>query len=176
MTHTTIFSLVRLVAGLDQFPIRTLPSGYELSTHENTAARGHDKPAADELEGKPLPNACECPMLTSASGTAAPPLARCLVQFQFKGRPGQSSNIVLRVIGLPGEDVRIVDGEVRIDNTPLFEETYVRADRNIGQHLDPIRVPLSHYFVLGDNRMNSFDSRHMGPIAESAIWGKIINK
>lgn len=96
-------------------------------------------------------------------------------QAQRKDAPGLPTGMIMRVIGLPGEEVRIVDGLVEINNIPLVEQ-YVRPERNVAQNFTSIRVPPGHYFMLGDNRMTSADSRAIGAISESAIWGKVLRK
>jgi signal peptidase I len=73
--------------------------------------------------------------------------------------PGQSDkDFIKRVIALPGETVKIVDGRVFVNGSPL-EEPYVR--HHATYDLDQKQVPAGSYFVLGDNRPNSSDS-HLG--------------
>lgn len=89
-------------------------------------------------------------------------------------RPGDV-DFVKRVIGLPGETVEIVDGVVYI--TPVggerfaLDEPYVVYDDD--SDYGPAKVPEGHYFVLGDNRPASADSRTArGPIPRSDILGR----
>ena len=81
---------------------------------------------------------------------------------------------IKRIVGLPGETVMIEDGIITIMNDEhprgevLDEEyiesyTYGNVDVELGE---------GEYYLLGDNRMHSYDSRHMGPIEESAIIGR----
>jgi signal peptidase I len=78
------------------------------------------------------------------------------------------------VIGLPGETVRVTDGEVRVDGTRL-DEPYVLPANNRG--LFPGNsvsyVPAGSYFVLGDNRDNSYDSRSWGPLPQAYLHGSV---
>jgi signal peptidase I len=75
---------------------------------------------------------------------------------------GYDDYLVKRVIGLPGEFVRVVAGQVFINGAPL-DEPYVRATDDYSYPLEggPTRVPEGAYFVLGDNRPVSADS-HLG--------------
>jgi signal peptidase I len=76
-----------------------------------------------------------------------------VVVFQYPG--DTSRDFIKRVIGVPGDTVEVKDGTVFINNAPL-EEDYVLSTANYTY--GPKTVPEGHYFVLGDNRRNSFDS------------------
>jgi signal peptidase I len=79
-------------------------------------------------------------------------------------------DFVKRIIGLPGETVSISNGQVFIDGRPLARETYVqnlsRTDHT------PTRLGDNEYFVMGDNRAGSSDSRSWGPLHRRYIIGK----
>lgn len=64
---------------------------------------------------------------------------------------------IKRIIGLPGETVEVIDGTVFINDVAL-EETYLKEDM-IG-NFGPFTVPENSYFVMGDNRNDSLDSRY----------------
>jgi signal peptidase I len=96
-----------------------------------------------------------------------PPERGDVVVFHSPDNPGK--DFIKRVIGLPGEEVQIVDGLVHINGIALHE-TYVHnpTQRTWG----PEVVAESEYFVLGDNRSNSSDSRSWGMLEGDAIIGK----
>jgi len=96
--------------------------------------------------------------------------------------PGDNSDIIKRVIGLPGETVDVRDGGVWINGTRLREDyTVGRTDPGdpsmfraafAGQtNVFPYTVPPDCYFVMGDNRGNSLDSRFEGCIPRANIIG-----
>ncbi|MFP5317549.1 MAG: signal peptidase I [Acidimicrobiia bacterium] len=84
--------------------------------------------------------------------------------------PGQVKDLIKRVIALPGETVEAREGFIYIDGK-LLEEPYLGAGITTGP-LEPHTIPAGHYWVMGDNRGNSRDSRFFGPIEEGSIIGK----
>lgn len=77
---------------------------------------------------------------------------------------------IKRIIGLPGEEIAILGGVVHIDGVPLAE-TYVEEEMR--RDFEPIIVPNEAFFVMGDNRNYSRDSREWGPVAAETIIGRI---
>ena len=93
-----------------------------------------------------------------------------IVVFWFPNDPDKS--YVKRVIGLPGETVEIRNGQVFVNDIEL-NEGYLDKEHNQSlPSMSPKRVEEHHYFVMGDNRDNSSDSRYWGLVPEKYIYGK----
>ena len=103
----------------------------------------------------------------------APPEA--LAQCPPSGDSSQTNpDFVKRIIGLPGNTVQIrPDGGVLVDGTQL-NEPYINPGPNF-QEMDTRHLDSSQYFVMGDNRGDSCDSRDWGPIGRSSIDGKVVS-
>jgi signal peptidase I len=82
------------------------------------------------------------------------------------------SSFVKRIVGLPGEVVSARDGVIHIDDERL-EEPYVAASRRGHQSGSWPRIAPGHYFVLGDNRDRSCDSRTWGAVARENLVGPV---
>ncbi len=80
------------------------------------------------------------------------------------------ADLIKRVIALPGETVEIRGNTVFVDGSPL-EEPYLRQSTRT-RDMEPVTVPADEYFVMGDNRTRSLDSRSFGTISRDEIVGK----
>jgi signal peptidase I len=79
---------------------------------------------------------------------------------------------VKRVIAKEGDTVRIVDGRVYVNDVPLHDD-YVPAEFRSHDDWGPNVIQQGYYFVMGDHRNNSSDSRHWGPVPKKYIVGKV---
>ena len=98
-----------------------------------------------------------------------PPQRGDVIIFRNPKNPNQL--LIKRVIGLPGEQVEIENGQVYIDGRLLEEPDYIPA--SAGSYSTPNNVPLDRYFVLGDNREISGDSRAGWTVPRGDIIGKV---
>ena len=86
----------------------------------------------------------------------------------------ENTYFIKRIIGLPGETVQIVDGTIYIDGEVLQESYGREVMKNSGLAADPVTLGEDEYFVLGDNRNDSTDSRDpsVGKIPRDRIIGR----
>lgn len=96
------------------------------------------------------------------------------IVFRYPGDPKQF--FIKRIIGLPGETVIIRDGHVSIKDSQgderSIEESYVPQSMSTVPNEEKT-LGKDEYFVLGDNRENSLDSRRWGPLSEQYIVGRV---
>lgn len=78
---------------------------------------------------------------------------------------------IKRVIALPGDELRIDHGRVYVNGTPIPED-YVPARYADDRSMPEMTIPSQEYFVMGDHRSISSDSREFGPVERSLIYGK----
>ena len=97
-----------------------------------------------------------------------PPTRGEIIVFQFPQDPDK--DFVKRVVGLPGETVEVRSGTVYINGDALQEPYLMRTDRSSAR---PLVLDDKEYYVIGDNRRNSNDSRAWGVVPEENIVGKV---
>lgn len=89
----------------------------------------------------------------------------------FKNPTNEKEFYIKRIIGLPGETIGIRNGKVYI-NGALFEEPYLPNGLELG-NLPEVTLSPGEYFVMGDNRRHSFDSRSWGALDGEKIVGAV---
>ena len=100
----------------------------------------------------------------------------------FRSPEDPTIDIVKRCIGLPGDLVDVRGGELYLDGRPVRDGTFARhlgfvpgtpiAYRHQANEFGPYRVPEDHYFCMGDNRDQSYDSRFWGPVPRELVKGR----
>ena len=106
-----------------------------------------------------------------------------VIVFKYPEEP--TRDFIKRVIGLPGDTVELRDKKVSINGTPL-DEPYVHfltpatgeyqeaTSYDVRERFGPVTVPPNQYFVMGDNRDNSQDSRYWGFLPRDYVKGKAL--
>ncbi len=95
-----------------------------------------------------------------------------IIVFWFPDDPDKS--YIKRVIGLPGEMVEVREGHIRV-NGQVLNEPYLDPQLNLSlMNQPPVVVKPHYYFVMGDNRDHSSDSRYWGLVPEKYIYGKAL--
>ena len=85
----------------------------------------------------------------------------------------RSKSFIKRVVGLPGETIEIRDGRLYVDGREL-REPYVPASYLDDSNYPPRKIPPDQYFVMGDHRDSSNDSRMFGTVPREYIYGKAV--
>jgi signal peptidase I len=85
----------------------------------------------------------------------------------------RSKSFIKRVVGLPGESIEIRSGHLYVNGDELPDQ-YVPAGYLDGSNYGPRRIPDDDYFVMGDHRDSSNDSRVFGPVPRPYIYGKAV--
>src|SRR4029079_1823413 len=103
-----------------------------------------------------------------------------IIVFKYPEEPDR--DFIKRVIGLPGETIELINKKVQVNGTPL-DEPYVHfltpatgeyqeaTSYDVRERFGPVTVPPNQYFVMGDNRDNSQDSRYWGFLPRDYVKG-----
>lgn len=83
-------------------------------------------------------------------------------------------DLVKRVVGLPGERISDRHDQLYVTGKPLKEPWLPKGPQARTTTFGPVTIPKGDYFVMGDNRVNSCDSRMWGPVKRSYIVGKVV--
>ena len=97
-----------------------------------------------------------------------------ILKSELQDENGKNKLLIKRVIGLPGDKITINDGKVYI-NDKEYDESYLKDGYTTGS-VNNFKVPKGEYFVMGDNRVVSIDSRYseVGCIKKDAIKGRAV--
>jgi signal peptidase I len=97
-----------------------------------------------------------------------------VVVFHYPRDPSKS--FIKRIVGLPGEEISIRQGTTYINGVAL-DEPYIAAEfKQNPSNLEPEVVPPGHYFVMGDNRDHSNDSRMWGSLPQRSIYAVVLGR
>jgi signal peptidase I len=91
----------------------------------------------------------------------------------FRSPQNKSIYYIKRIVGLPGEGVEVNDSTVTINGKVIGESYLPNGIRNDWSGHTSFKLSDSQYFVMGDNRLNSFDSRYWGPLEKKDIIGLV---
>ena len=83
----------------------------------------------------------------------------------------KNDDLIKRVIGLPKDKIKVENGKLYINNKE-YKEDYINS-YTASEDFDEVTIKNNEYFVMGDNRYNSYDSRRFGPINKKDIMGKV---
>jgi signal peptidase I len=123
-------------------------------------------PPAAESDGNQCGVAGEGPSDPSGTGSGR----SCSRAVPGKGRKA----FVKRVVGLPGDRIAVRDGHVIRNGRPAKEPFATPCGGGPECNLAAIVIPAGHYFLMGDNRGNSADSRYWGPVPRAHVIGRAV--
>jgi signal peptidase I len=90
----------------------------------------------------------------------------------FRYPHDESKSFIKRIVGLPGEQIEMRNGSVFINGRQIDEPYVVAANRSADTWAQRT-IPAGEYFMMGDNRRNSADSRHWGTVRRDLVWAKV---
>lgn len=116
-------------------------------------------------------------IVNRAAYHAVAPQRGDIILYRYPDEEGK--RFVHRVIGLPGDQIEIRTQILSVNGEVLMEPYVQHTDRplasgNVRDHVGPLIVPPDAYFVLGDNREESLDSRFLGTVSKDHILGQVV--
>lgn len=123
---------------------------------------------------KPVLSNADVVLVNRIVYNATTPKRGDIIAFKPKGNEN-AHYYIKRIIGLPGEKVEIIENRIYIDGEKLEEDYETTKIDDVGIASEEIQLGSDEYFVLGDNRENSEDSRNadVGNVKRSYIYGKV---
>jgi signal peptidase I len=97
-----------------------------------------------------------------------------IVMIDTENESWGEDRVIKRIIGLPGETIEIFEGKVYVNGKPLSENYLKETPEK--QYVSPVLLGPDEYYVMGDNRNHSGDSRELGPVKEAEIKGRALRK
>ena len=91
----------------------------------------------------------------------------------FRYPKDESKSFVKRIVGMPGDRIESNSGSILVNGQTL-DEPYVADANRSPDSWGPVTIPDGQYFMMGDNRRNSSDSRTWGLVRRDAIWAKVL--
>ena len=106
--------------------------------------------------------------------TAATAYTRSQVVVLYPAPAHEGIPLIKRVIGVPGDTLTLANEQVTVNGTALVEPYVHGAPTSCAQYCGTVTLAAGQYFVMGDNRTQSYDSRYFGPVNEQDIIGHVI--
>ena len=113
-------------------------------------------------------------LVSRAAYSMGTPKRGHVIAFKPNGNEG-SHYFIKRIVGLPGETIEVRDGELLVNGREIKERYETTEIEELGLLEEPVTLGKDEYFVLGDDRLSSEDSRSadIGPVKRSEIDGKV---
>lgn len=113
-------------------------------------------------------------LISKAAYSMGAPKRGDVIAFKLNGNES-SHYYIKRIVGLPGETIEVVEGKIVVNGREIKERYETTKLEDLGLLSEPVKLKNNEYFVLGDDRQNSEDSRNadIGAVKRSEIGGKV---